>query len=128
MLLSHWFPLGILLANTFLDYDERNWLDSFPFEYRPLYYQRYIHDIFALFKSSDLLKRLQSCLNYCHVNMSFPIKTGQNNKRSFLDVNAFCEQDKVITNNRNRYFHIDGGTSTEQILALSATVQSDNEG
>ena len=32
-----------------------------------------------------------------------------------------------MNNNRNRYFHIDGGTSTDHILALLDTVQSDNE-
>ena len=56
-------PLGPSLANAFLAHHEQNWLDSCPLEYRPLYYQRYVDDIFVLFKSSDHLKRFQSYLN-----------------------------------------------------------------
>ena len=32
-----------------------------------------------------------------------------------------------MNNNPKRYFHIDSGTSTDQILALRDTVQGDNE-
>ena len=32
-----------------------------------------------------------------------------------------------MKNNRKKYFHIDSGTSTDQIFALLNTVQSDNE-
>ena len=63
-------------------------------EYRPFYYRRYVDDIFVQFKSSDNLKRLQSYLNTCHVNMSFTIETEQSNKISFLDVNVIHEQGK----------------------------------
>ena len=59
---------------------------------------RYVDDIFVLFnKSSDHLKRFQSYLNSCYVNMSFAVKTEQNNKISFLDVNVIREQGKFIT-------------------------------
>ena len=49
-------PLGPSLANAFLTHHEQDWLDSCPLEYRPLYYRRYVDDIFVLFKSSDHLK------------------------------------------------------------------------
>ena len=90
-------PLGPSLANAFLTHHEQDWLDSCPLEYRPLYYRRYVDDIFALFKSTDPFKRCQSYLNSCHVNMSFTIETEQNNKISFLDVNVISEQGKFIT-------------------------------
>ena len=32
-----------------------------------------------------------------------------------------------MNNNRKRYFHIDSGTSTEQIFALLDTAQRDNK-
>ena len=89
-------PLGPSLANAFLVHYEPNWLDSCPLEYRPSYYWWYVDDIFVLFKSSDHLKRFQSYLNSCHVNMSFTIETEQNNKISFLDVNVIREQGKFI--------------------------------
>ena len=69
------YPLGHSLANAFLADHEQNWLDSCPLEYRPSYYQRYIDDIFVLFKSSGHLKRFQSFLNSFHVNTSLTIKT-----------------------------------------------------
>ena len=53
--------------------------------------------MFVLFKLSDYLKRFQSYLNFCHVNMSFTIETEKNNKISFLDVNVICELGKFIT-------------------------------
>ena len=91
-------PLGPSLAHAFLSHHEQNCQDSCPLEYRTSYYRRYVDDIFVLFKSSDHLKRFQSYLNSCHVNMSFTIETKQNNKISFLDVNVIREQGKFITN------------------------------
>ena len=92
-------PLGPSLANAFLIHHEQNWLDRCPLEYRSLYYRRYV-DIFVLFKSTNHLKRFQSYLNSCHVNvikkMSFTIETEQNNKIS-LDVNVICEQGKFTS-------------------------------
>ena len=81
-----------LLAKIFLVYLEQNWLDRCPLEYRPLYYQRYVGDIFVVFKSSDHIRRFQSYLNSRHVNMSGAIKIEQNNKMLFLDVNFIHRQ------------------------------------
>ena len=47
---------------------------------RPIYCRRYVDDIFVLFKSPVHLKRSQSHLNFCRVNMSFTIETEQINK------------------------------------------------
>ena len=44
--------LGPTLANAFLAYHEKNWLEHFPLEYRPLYYRRYVDDVFVLFNSA----------------------------------------------------------------------------
>ena len=66
-------------------------------KYRPLYYWRYVDDIFSHFKSSDHLKGFQSYLNSGHANMSFTIETQQNNKISFLDVNVIRKQGKLTT-------------------------------
>ena len=90
------YPLGPSLANAFLAHHDQNWLDSCPFEYRPSCYRPYVDDIFVLFKSSDHLKRFQSYLNSCIVNMTFIVETEQNNN-IFLDVNVSREQCKFIT-------------------------------
>ena len=67
-------------------------------ECSPLYYWRYVDDIFGLFKSCDYLKRFYSYLNFCHANMSFTMKTEQNKKISFLDLNVLRQQGKLTTN------------------------------
>ena len=72
-----------------------------PLEYRPSFHRRYVDDKFVLFKSFDHLKRFQNCLNSCHANMSFTIKTEQTNKVSFLDVNVIREQGKLCLSKTN---------------------------
>ena len=53
-------------------------LSPYALKYRPLHCRRYVNDMFVLFKSLDPLKRSQSYLNFCRVNMSFTIKTEVN--------------------------------------------------
>ena len=68
------FPLPTTLANVFLVYHEKNWLEHCPLEYRPLYYRRYVDDIFVLFNSAEHLKLFHSYLNFHHLNISFTIE------------------------------------------------------
>ena len=90
-------PLGPTLANAFLVYNEKNWLEHFPLEYRPFYYRRYVNDIFVLFNSAEHLKRFHSYLNSRHLNISFTIENEKDNRMSFLDVNIIREKDKFTT-------------------------------
>ena len=91
------FPLGPTLANAFLVYHEKNWLEHCPVEYRPLYYRRYVDDIFVLFNSSEHLKRFYSYLNSRHLNISLTMENEKGNRMSFLDVNIIREKDKFTT-------------------------------
>ena len=86
-------PLGPTLANAFLVYHEKNWLEHCPVEHRPLYYRRYVDDIFVLFNSSKHLKRFYSYLNSRHFNISFTAENEKDNRMSFVDVNIICEKD-----------------------------------
>ena len=90
-------PLGPILANAFLVYHEKNWLEHCPAEYRPLYYRRYVDDIFVLFNSAEHLKRFYSYLNSHHLNISRTIENQKDNRMSFLDVNIICKKDKFTT-------------------------------
>ena len=56
-------PLGPSLANAFLSYHEKNWLNNCPQGFKPAFYRRYVDDIFKLFKSNDHLKYFQNFLN-----------------------------------------------------------------
>ena len=89
-------PLGPSLANAFLSYHEKNWLNSCLQGFKPVFYRRYVDDIFVLFKSNDYLKYFQDFLNPCHINMSFSMETEKENKLSFLDVEIIREQGKFI--------------------------------
>ena len=40
-------PLGPTLANIFLYYHESNWLKDCPKDFKPVYYKRYVDDIFC---------------------------------------------------------------------------------
>ena len=90
-------PLGPSLANAFLSCHEKNWLNNCPQGFKPVFYRRYVDDIFILFKSNDHLKHFQDFLNNCHINMSFSMETEKENKFSFLDVEFIREQRKFTT-------------------------------
>ena len=90
-------PLGPSLANAFLPYYEKNWLNNCPQGFKSVFYRRYVDDIFLLFKSNDHLKYFQDFLNSCHINMSFSMETEKENKLSFLDVEVIHEQGKFTT-------------------------------
>ena len=59
-------PLEPTLANAFLCFYEKKWLEQCPDKLKPIYYRRYVNDIFILFKSCDHLIKLRDYLNKCH--------------------------------------------------------------
>ena len=50
-------PLGPSLANAFLAHYEQIWLNDCPDEFKPVYYKRYVDDIFVLFWSPHRLEK-----------------------------------------------------------------------
>ena len=62
-------PLGPFLANAFFCFYEKNWIKQCPDKFKPVYYRRYVDDIFVLFKSRDHLIKFRDYLNKCHHNM-----------------------------------------------------------
>ena len=90
-------PLGPFLANAFLSYQEKNLLNNCPQGFKPVFYRRYIDDIFILFNFMDHLKYFQSFLSTCHINMSLSMETERENKLFFLDVEVICEKGKFTT-------------------------------
>ena len=90
-------PLGPTLANASLVYCKKNWLKHWPLEYRPLYYQRYVDDIFVLFNSAEYLKHFHSYFNSCHLNISFTIENEKDKRMSCLDIKMICGKGKFTT-------------------------------
>ena len=84
------YPLGPTLANAFLSFHEQNWLNKCPKQFRPIFYKRYVDDIFVLFENLDQAEKFKTYLNNRHKNMSFTLEVESNNKLSFLDIEIYC--------------------------------------
>ena len=56
-------PLGPTIANAFLCYYEKEWLDSCPVQFKPKLYTRYVDDIFVIFWSRDHVKKFVDYIN-----------------------------------------------------------------
>ena len=85
-------PLGFSLANSILAYHEKNRLNNCSQGFKPVFCRCYVDDLFILFKSNDHLKCFEDFLNYCRINMSFPMETEKESKLSFLDFEIIGEQ------------------------------------
>ena len=90
-------PLVPTLAKTFLCHHESNWLKDCPKDFKPVYYKRYVDDIFVLFNKPKHAQFFLEYMNKKHKNMKFSIKTEIKGSLSFLDVRIFRENDKFVT-------------------------------
>ena len=79
-------PLGPSLANAFLAHYEQVWLDDCPDEFKPVYYKRYVDDIFVLFQSPHHLEKFNEYLNTKHANVKFTSEKEVNGSLLFLDL------------------------------------------
>ena len=91
------YSLGPTLANSFLCYREKRWLDKCPEEFKPVFYKRYVDDIFVLFRKEEHLKLFLNYFNSCHENIKFTSQKETNNKLSFLDIEISREKNQFIT-------------------------------
>ena len=69
-------PLGTILTNVFLSFYEIKMLEQCPNEFKPVFYWRYVDDIFVLFESAEHLSKFHACLNTSRSNMSFNHTSG----------------------------------------------------
>jgi len=79
-------PLGPTLANIFLCYNEKIWLNDCPTSFKPLYYRRYVDDIFLLFQDDRCVELFKEYMNNKHPNMHFTSESESDNTIPFLDV------------------------------------------
>ena len=73
------------------------WLENCPQECKPVYYRRYIDDIFLLFTSPDHSVKFQEYLNKQHINLKFTSEVEQNDEFTFLDINITRNNNNFIT-------------------------------
>ena len=90
-------PLGPALANAFLCHYEKPWLDNCPLSIVPIFYARYIDDIFVLLKSHGHITRLATYLSSKHPNINFTFEVEKDNTLAFLDVNVYRDANSFST-------------------------------
>ena len=90
-------PLGPTMANVSLSFYEVIWLEQCPEEFKPVFYRRYVDDIFVLFESAEHLSKFRDYFNTRHPNMSFSFEQEKNGKLSFLDVEVSREKRIFVT-------------------------------
>ena len=93
-------PLGFSFANAFLRNREKNWLNSCPQGFKPVFYRHYVDGTYVvnvLYKSNDHLMYFQEFLISCHISMSFSMETERHNKLSFVDVEIIRKEVKFTT-------------------------------
>ena len=90
-------PLGPTMANVFLSFYEIKWLEQCPVEFKPVFYRRYVDDIFVLFESAEHLSKFCNYINTYHPNMSFSFQQEKNGKLSFLDIEVSREKVKFVS-------------------------------
>ena len=91
-------PLGPTLANLLLCHHEKKLLNDCPNSFKPVFYKRYIDDIFVLLKKSEHVQLFVNYMNSKHKNISFSYETEKDGAMPFLDVNISRENGKFVTN------------------------------
>ena len=90
-------PLGPILANIFLCYHEKKWLENCPEEFKPMKYVRYVDDTFLLFWDESHVDLFQEYLNRQHINIRFTVEKEENDCLPFLDVEVTRRDTEFIT-------------------------------
>ena len=78
-------PLGLTLANAFLIFFQKNWLQNCSSDFRSHYNWWYVDNIFVLFTSPEHLEAFKIFWGQ-NANMSFTIKNEKQNRMSFPDL------------------------------------------
>ena len=64
-------PSGAALANIFMGSFENKWLKDSPHSLKPVFYRRYVDDIFVLFSSLDQAEKFKKYLSSKHPSINF---------------------------------------------------------
>ena len=80
-------PLGPTLANIFMCYHEKRWLENCPPQFKPIIYRRYVDDTFLIFRRPQDADLFLEYLNAQHTSIKFTSDKEQNKQLHFLDIN-----------------------------------------
>ena len=80
-------PLGPVLANLFMGKLEKDWLSgNHGNDHCPIFYRRYVDDIFCVLKSKNQVSTCLTELNNLHKNINFTVEEEENGRLPFLDI------------------------------------------
>ena len=77
--------LAPILANLFIGYHEKDWKEKAQVM-KPIFYKRYVNDIFAVFESELDAETFHTYLNTKRKNIKFTYEKQIENKLPFLDI------------------------------------------
>ena len=86
-------PLESTLANGFLCFYEKNWLEQCHDKFKPVCYRRYVDVTFVLFKSQDYLTKLRVYLNKSNSSRIFLSSKKEN--LPFLDAEVSRKKKQI---------------------------------
>ena len=89
--------LGPTLANIFLCFHEKIWLDNCRVEFKPVIYTRFVDDTFLLFRSKEHIEKFRLYLNCQHPNIKFTSEIEESNSISFLDIKINRDNNRFLT-------------------------------
>ena len=90
-------PLGLTFANIFLCFHEQIWLGSFPAEFKPVIYRRFVDNTFLLFRSKEHIEKFCLYLNCQHPNITFTSEIDDKTSISFLDIKINRDNIRFLT-------------------------------
>ena len=90
-------PLGQASAKAFLCHYERKWFRECPVAYSPIFYKRYVDDIFVRLKSENHVINLLLYLHSKHPNIRFTCEIEKDRSLAFLDINVYRGNNKSET-------------------------------
>ena len=80
-------PLSPILANLCLEFIERNHIQTLPAHIKPLFYVRYVDDIFIIYEhDNDTFSNFLDTINDIIPSISFTVEYENDNTLPFLDV------------------------------------------
>ena len=110
-------PLGPALPNVFLCHHKRKRLRKCLVAYAPIFYKRYVDDIFFLLKSEKHVNNLLLYFNSKHPNISLTCEIEKDRSLAFLDINVYRGYNKFETS-----VHHKSTFSIDPLLQLSIKV------
>ena len=90
-------PLAPTLANVFICYHEKIWLQNCPSEFKPVIYRRYVDYTFLIFRSKHHIEKFRNYLNRQHKNIKFTSETENENSILFLGIKITRDNNKFMT-------------------------------